>query len=65
MSRPVDAGVPRFDPDTFGSEHRFARIGTGSVGGKAAGLRQIQEQILPRFEDSRFDDVEVLVPRAV
>jgi hypothetical protein len=65
MSRPVDAGVPRFDPDTFGSEHRFARIGTGSVGGKAAGLRQIQEQILPRFEDSRFDDVEVLVPQAV
>lgn len=65
MSRPVDAGVPRFDPETFGSEHRFARIGTGSVGGKAAGLRQIQEQILPRFEDSRFDDVEVLVPCAV
>jgi hypothetical protein len=65
MSRLVDAGVPRFDPETFGSEHRFARIGTGSVGGKAAGLRQIQEQILPRFEDSRFDDVEVLVPRAV
>ncbi len=65
MSRPVDAGVPRFDPETFGSEHRIARIGTGSVGGKAAGLRQIQEQILPRFEDSRFDDVEVLVPQAV
>ena len=65
MSRLVDAGVPRFDPQTFGAEHRFARIGTGSVGGKAAGLRQIQEEILPRFEDSRFDDVEVLVPRAV
>jgi hypothetical protein len=65
MSRLVDVGVPPFDPQTFGSDHRFARIGTGSIGGKAAGLLQIQEQILPRFEDSRFDDVEVLVPQAV
>ncbi|MCU0234149.1 MAG: PEP/pyruvate-binding domain-containing protein [Thermoanaerobaculales bacterium] len=65
MSRPVDVGVPSFDPKTFGVEQRLARIGTGSVGGKAAGLRQIIEQILPRFDGARFPDVEVVVPRAV
>jgi hypothetical protein len=64
MSTNVDTGVPEFDPNTFGSEHRIARLGTGSVGGKAAGLQQIQEAILPRFDAARFDGVTVHVPRA-
>jgi hypothetical protein len=65
MIRMVDTGVPRFDRSTFGSEHRFARIGTGSVGGKAVGLQQIREQIMPRFDASRFAGVTVGVPLAV
>jgi hypothetical protein len=65
MSTTVDTGVPKFDPSSFGSEHAIARLGTGSVGGKAAGLQQIQKEILPRFDAARFDGVTVRVPRAV
>ena len=65
MNTKVDSGVPKFDPQTFGSEHSIARLGAGSVGGKAVGLQQIQNEILPRFDASRFEGVTVLVPRAV
>jgi hypothetical protein len=65
MSTSVDVGVPRFDPLSFGSKHRIARIGDGSVGGKASGLLQIQHEILPRFDAARFADIGVCVPRAV
>lgn len=65
MMTDVDTKVPRFEPRTFGSEHSFARIGTGSVGGKAVGLQQIRQDILPRFDASGFEGVSVGVPRAV
>jgi hypothetical protein len=65
MTNMVDRQVPRFDRQTFGSEHLFARIGSGSVGGKAVGLQQIREQILPRFDASQFAGVTVDVPPAV
>ncbi len=57
--------VPRFDAKTFGSEHSFAVIGEGDIGGKASGLLQIREEILPRFDAAEFDGVEVEVPRVV
>jgi len=65
MAKNLDTEVPRFDLRTFGSEYDFARIGTGSVGGKAVGLQQIREEILPRFDASEFEGVTVVVPRAV
>ena len=65
MNTAVDSGVPEFDPQTFGTEQPIARLGTGSVGGKAVGLQQIQNEILPRFDSSGFDGVTVGVPRAV
>ncbi len=65
MTTTVDTEVPLFDRRTFGSEHGFARIGTGSVGGKAVGLQQIRREILPRFDASAFEGVTVVVPRAV
>jgi hypothetical protein len=65
MKTAVDSGVPKFDPQTFGTEHSIARLGAGSVGGKVVGLQQIQNEILPRFEGGRFDGVTVGVPRAV
>ncbi|MDX2437864.1 MAG: PEP/pyruvate-binding domain-containing protein [Acidobacteriota bacterium] len=61
----MDTKVPRFEPQTFGSEHSFARIGTGSVGGKAVGLQQILQEILPRFDASEYEGVTVAVPPAV
>jgi hypothetical protein len=65
MNTNVDYGVPKFDPKTFGTEHSIARLGAGSVGGKAVGLQQIQSEILPRFDTTRFEGVTVEVPRAV
>jgi hypothetical protein len=65
MEITVDSGVPEFDPETFGSEHRIMRLGTGSIGGKAVGLKQIQDEILPRFDAARFDGVTIGVPLAV
>ncbi len=65
MSNTKIPGVPRFDPNTFGSETDFAVIGSGELGGKASGLRQIREEILPRFEGSDFEGVSVSVPRTV
>ncbi len=65
MTTNVDTKVPRFEPQTFGSEHSFARIGTGSVGGKAVGLQQILQEILPRFDASEYEGVTVAVPPAV
>ena len=65
MTMQVDTSVPRFDPRTFGSEHTFARIGAGSVGGKAAGLGLVKDEILARFDASEFEGVSVSVPPAV
>jgi hypothetical protein len=53
MNTNVDYGVPKFDPKTFGTEH------------SAVGLQQIQSEILPRFDTTRFEGVTVEVPRAV
>jgi hypothetical protein len=65
MNTTVDSGVPKFDPKTFGTEHSIARLGSGSVGGKAGGLLQIQNEILPRFDAAKFEGVAVELPRAV
>jgi hypothetical protein len=65
MEITVDSGVPEFDPETFGSEHRIMRLGTGSIGGKAVGLTQIQDEILPRVDTARFDGVTIDVPLSV
>ena len=65
MKTTIDSGVPEFDPQTFGAEHSIARLGVGSVGGKAVGLLQIQNEILPRFDASRFEGVVVGVPRTI
>ena len=56
MDKNVDSGVPKFDPNTFGTEHSFARLGAGSIGGKAVGLQQIQNEILPHGSESSLED---------
>jgi len=65
MSTTTDLESLRFDRTTFGIESDFAVIGDGGLGGKAAGLRQIREEILPRFDAGEFDGVTVEVPRVV
>jgi hypothetical protein len=64
-AKTIDAGVPKFDPAKFGRDHSIARLGAGGVGGKAVGLQQIHDEILPRFDGSAFGGVTVSVPRTV
>jgi hypothetical protein len=54
-----------FDPDTFDEQHSFARIGGGSLGGKARGLG-FANSLLHAFDlENRFEDVEIAVPPSV
>jgi hypothetical protein len=65
MSKKARTNVTRFDTSTFGSETDFAVIGSGKLGGKASGLLQIRDEILPRFESSDLEGITIRVPRTV
>ncbi|MCD4748303.1 MAG: PEP/pyruvate-binding domain-containing protein, partial [Thermoanaerobaculales bacterium] len=43
----------------------ITRIGGGALGGKASGLRLIQEEIIPRLELEDFPGFDISVPRMV
>jgi hypothetical protein len=54
-----------FDPDTFDENRSFARIGGGSLGGKARGLGFANSLINAYALEDRFDDVQITVPASV
>ncbi|HEX9658153.1 MAG TPA: PEP/pyruvate-binding domain-containing protein [Bacteroidota bacterium] len=54
-----------FSRDSFDPSSSFARIGTGSVGGKARGLGFINMMIHNYSVRRKFDDVEINVPPGV
>jgi CheY-like chemotaxis protein len=54
-----------FDPDTFDDYSSFARIGGGSLGGKARGLGFANSLINEFALENRFDGVRIAVPPAV
>jgi len=55
--------VARFNPDTYNDAIRFARVGNGSLGGKARGLAFLNH-ILQKYNlYDKWDGVRVLVPR--
>lgn len=54
-----------FDPVTFDPSVSFARIGTGSLGGKGRGLAFVNSMIYSYLIQERFDDVRVSVPPAI
>lgn len=54
--------IPRFDRHFFDGTERFTRIGTGSVGGKGAGLLRIHAILLSRMNPEAFPDFEVVIP---
>lgn len=62
MSDPDDRGLSQFDRNFFGGEQKFTRVGRGELGGKAAGLEMIRNEILSRFDADAFPDVQVAVP---
>lgn len=63
MSEPAPgAPPPRFDRRFFGGAARFSEIGSGAVGGKAAGLRRALEALAERSAALRFARLEISVP---
>ena len=57
--------VARFEPERYNDAIRFARLGDGSLGGKARGLAFLN-QILQRYDlYDKWEGVRVLVPRTL
>jgi hypothetical protein len=57
--------IARFEYDNYDTSINFARIGEGSLGGKARGLAFI-DSFLKRFEVSeKFEMVDISIPRSV
>ncbi len=57
--------ITEFSSDTFDPKNSFARIGSGSLGGKARGLGFINTLISNYNIREKFNDVEISVPSAV
>jgi hypothetical protein len=57
--------ITEFSKETFDPRNSFARIGLGSLGGKARGLGFMNTLITNYHVDNKFENVEVSVPSAV
>jgi len=57
--------IPEFSPDTFGSLSTFARIGGGSIGGKARGLAFLRMLLHENSIDGKYPGIRVAVPPMV
>lgn len=57
--------VSEFDKNTFDINHSFARIGSGSLGGKARGLAFLNTLIVNYGIRDRFEDIIIYVPSGV
>ena len=57
--------VTDFTKETFDPSNSFARIGSGSLGGKARGLGFVNLLINSHDVRDRFDDVKIFVPSSV
>ena len=57
--------ITDFSKETFDPETSFARIGAGSLGGKARGLGFLNTMINDYNVGSRFEGVQIYIPAAV
>jgi CheY-like chemotaxis protein len=57
--------ITDFNKDSFDPKNSFARIGSGSLGGKARGLGFINQLIINYNISGKFEGVEISVPSAV
>lgn len=57
--------ITEFSKETFDPQNSFARIGSGSLGGKARGLGFINTLINSYNIRNRFEGIEIYVPSAV
>ncbi len=57
--------ITEFNPDTFDPKNSFAKIGNGSLGGKARGLGFINTLLANYALSFKFEDVDIFVPSAI
>ena len=62
MTEKKNPEIPVFNREFFGADQCFTRIGDGAIGGKAAGLKLIQDEILTKLEKPGSSDFEITVP---
>jgi len=62
--QPIDAAeLPPFSRSGFAEESSISAIGTGGVGGKAAGLVAASRVLAAAFPEGRHESIEVRIPR--
>ncbi len=54
--------LPRFNRAFLGAEQTFTRLGTGEIGGKAAGLNLVREKVLSGLNPDEFPAFDVNIP---
>lgn len=54
--------LPRFNRTFLGGEQTFTRIGTGEIGGKAAGLLLVRDGVLSNLSPDEFPSTDVSIP---
>ena len=57
--------VARFDAETYSDAIAFARIGEGSLGGKARGLAFMNSMLIKYRQYDKHEGVRTLIPRSV
>lgn len=55
----------RFDPHSYNDSIWFARLGSGSMGGKARGLAFLNRMLQKHELYDRFDGVRITIPRTI
>ena len=61
QERSARLDVPRFDRQFFDGRERFTAIGSGSCGGKAAGLLRMRDS-LESLDAARFPGIDIVIP---
>ncbi len=54
--------LPQFDRHFFEADQTFTCIGSGALGGKAAGLNLVREGILTRLSQDDFPGIDINIP---
>ena len=57
--------VARFDTETYSDAVAFARIGEGSLGGKARGLAFMNSMLMKHRQYDKHEGVRIMIPRSV
>ncbi len=57
--------VARFESDTYRDTISFARLGEGSLGGKARGLAFMNSMLMKHCMYDRHDGVRIVIPRTI